>query len=80
VAVNINKKNMVSITEATENFSRVAHMVDQSGMAVIFKNNVPRYVVTEFSEYEQEQTAEDEDVMRIAVRLIDKHRRAFEEL
>ena len=76
----INTKNMVSITEANQNFSRVARMVDQNGMAIIFKNNVPRYVVTEFSEFEHEQTAEDEDVMRIAIRLIDKHRRALEEL
>jgi antitoxin Phd len=71
---------MVSITEANQNFSRVARMVDENGMAIIFKNNVPRYVITEFSEYEEEKIAEDEDVMRIAGRLIDKHRRAFEEL
>jgi len=76
----INTKNMVSITEANQNFSRVAKMVDENGMAIIFKNNVPRYVITEFSEYEEEKIAEDEEVIRIAGRLIDKHRRAFEEL
>lgn len=76
----INTKNMVSITEASRNFPRVISMVDQSGMAVIFKNNMPCYVVTGFREFEAEQSADDEDVMRVALRLVDRYRRAFEEL
>ena len=45
----INTDNLVSITEANQNFSRVARMVDENGTAVILKNNVPRYVLMEFS-------------------------------
>ena len=41
----INTDNLVSITEANQNFSRVARMVDENGAAVILKNNVPRYVL-----------------------------------
>ena len=37
----INTDNLVSITEANQNFSRVARMVDENGAAVILKNNVP---------------------------------------
>ena len=37
--VNIN--NLVSISEANQNFSKVARMVDENGAAVILKNNVP---------------------------------------
>ncbi len=76
----INTNHMVSIAEATEDFSRVAKLVDESGMAVISSNDVPRYVVTEFRDYQRDQTAEDEKAMRIALALIDKHHRAFEEL
>ena len=46
----INTDNLVSITEANQNFSRVARMVDENGAAVILKNNVPRYVLMEFSQ------------------------------
>ena len=76
----VNTKNLVSITEANQNFSRVARLVDENGAAVILKNNVPRYVLLEFSQAEQEQLAEDEDILAVAKRLIAKNRRAYEEL
>ena len=78
--MNINTKNLVSITEANQNFSKVARLVDESGVAVILKNNVPRYLVMEFSSAEQEQTAADEDVLSVSKRLIEKNRQAYEEL
>lgn len=37
--VNIN--NLVSISEANQNFSKVARLVDKDGAAVIFKNVLP---------------------------------------
>ena len=48
----INTDNLVSITEANQNFSRVARLVDENGAAVILKNNTPRYVLIEFSQLE----------------------------
>ena len=76
----LNTKNPVSITEANQNFSRVARLVDENGAAVILKNNVPRYVLVEFSQAEQEQLAEDEDILAVSKRLIAKNRHAYEEL
>lgn len=76
----INTNNMVSITEANQNFSRVARMVDENGSAIILKNNAPRYLLIEFSQVEQEQTMPDEDVMSISHRLIAKNREAYEVL
>ena len=76
----LNTKNLVSITEANQNFSRVARLVDENGAAVILKNNVPRYVLVEFSQAEQEQLAEDEDILTVSKRLIAKNRHAYEEL
>ena len=78
--MNINTKNLVSITEANQNFSKVARLVDESGVVVILKNNVPRYLVMDFSSAEQEQTAADEDVLSVSKRLIEKNRQAYEEL
>ena len=76
----INTDNLVSITEANQNFSRVARMVDENGAAVILKNNVPRYVLMEFSQVEDEQQAKDEDILEISKRLIAKNKQAYEYL
>ena len=76
----INTDNLVSITEANQNFSRVARMVDENGAAVILKNNVPRYVLMEFSQVEDEQQAKDEDILEIPKRLIAKNKQAYEVL
>ena len=51
----INSNALVSITEANQNFSKVARLVDEQGSAVILKNNVPRYLIVEFSQAEQLQ-------------------------
>ena len=76
----INSNALVSITEANQNFSKVARLVDEQGSAVILKNNVPRYLIVEFSQAEQMQAAEDEDVMQVSARLIQQNRAAYEEL
>ncbi len=47
----VNTDNLVAMTEANQNFSRVVRTVDESGLAVILKNNKPRYVVVDFDEY-----------------------------
>lgn len=78
--MNVNTKNLISITEANQNFSRVARLVDENGAAVILKNNVPRYLVVEFEQAEQEQIAADEDVLSISKRLIAKNKQAYEAL
>ena len=76
----VNTNNLVSITEANQNFSKVARLVDERGSAVILKNNTPRYLIIEFSQAEQLQAAEDEDVMDISARLLKQNREAYEVL
>ncbi len=78
--MNINTKNLVSITEANQNFSRVARLVDENGSVVVLRNNVPRYLIVEFSQAEAEQTAPDEDILEISKRLIEKNKAAYEAL
>ncbi len=76
----ININNLVSISEANQNFSKVARMVDENGIAVILKNNTPRYVLIEYSQLQEEETASEEEVVSIAKRIISKHKNAFKEL
>ena len=78
--MNVNTENLVSITEANQNFSRVARMVDEKGPVVILKNNSPRYLLVEFNDAEQEQHADDEDVLAVSKRLIARNRKAYEVL
>ncbi len=76
----IDTRNMISMTEANQNFSRVARMVDEKGSAIIMKNNKPRYLIVDFSEAESLQAAADEDVMSISRKLIEQNRKAYEDL
>ena len=54
--------------------------MDECGSAVILKNNVPRYLIIEFSQAEKMQAAADEDIMQISTRLIQQNQSAYQEL
>lgn len=73
----VNTKNLIAITEANQNFSKVARMVDENGSVVILKNNVPRYLIVEFSLAQQMQEADDEDIIGISKRRIAQNREAY---
>lgn len=76
----INTDNLVSITEANQNFSKVARLVDKKGSAIILKNNVPRYLLVDFSKVEEIENAANEDVIEISKRLIEQNKEAYEVL
>ncbi|WP_315675617.1 type II toxin-antitoxin system Phd/YefM family antitoxin [Clostridium sp. 19966] len=76
--VNIN--NLVSISEANQNFSKVARMVDENGAAVILKNNTPRYILIDYSKFQQDTIADNATVEEAANNILNKHLKAFEEL
>ena len=76
----IDTNTMVSISEANQNFSKVARLVDEYGSAVILKNNIPRYLVIDFSKAEREITASEEDVLSISKRLMEQNKEAYEVL
>lgn len=78
--MNISIDNLVSISEANQNFSKVARLVDEKGTALILKNNAPRYVLLDYSLFRQNTVADDTDVNVAAKRILDKHIKAFEEL
>ena len=64
--MNVNTKTMVSISEANQNFSKVARLVDQYGSAVILKNNSPRYLILEFNQADEQLSAQTDDVLAIS--------------
>lgn len=78
--MNINTNTMVSISEANQNFSKVARLVDQYGSAVILKNNSPRYLIIEFNQADELQAASDDDVLTISKKIMDRNHEVYEEL
>ena len=49
-ALNIDTAMIIPISEANQNFTKVARLVDERGAALIMKNNAPRYLVIDFGE------------------------------
>ena len=81
----IDTRTMVSITEANQNFSKVARLVDEMGSAVIMKNNAPKYVLIEYEENEDLVTgdlteADDELLKEISDMLLKKNAKAYKKL
>ena len=78
--MNVNTNTMVSISEANQNFSKVARLVDQYGSAVILKNNSPRYLILEFNQADEQLAASDDDVLAVSKKLIARNKAVYEEL
>ena len=81
----INIENLVSISEANQNFSKVARMVDAKGTAVILKNNTPKYVLVDYqslvNEVKMTPTVVEESTLdEIATSVLSRHFEAFKEL
>ncbi|MBP3568158.1 MAG: type II toxin-antitoxin system Phd/YefM family antitoxin [Lachnospiraceae bacterium] len=75
----IDTSTMVSMTEANQNFSKVARLVDERGSAVIMKNNMPKYLVMEFGKAE-EGFASDINLLELSNRLLQYNTKILEAL
>lgn len=76
----IDTNNIVSITEANQNFSRVARLVDEVGEVVIFKNNKPKYKIVDLECKNTQKQTDDEKIDLVAHRILKEYHLAFEEL
>lgn len=81
----INIENLVSISEANQNFSKVARMVDANGTAVILKNNTPKYVLVDYQSLIKEEqdtpvVVEQITLDEVATSVLSRHLDAFKEL
>ena len=78
--MNVNTNTMVSISEANQNFSKVARLVDQYGSAVILKNNSPRYLILEFNQADEQLAAPTDDVLAVSKKIIARKKTVYKEL
>lgn len=78
--MNINTNQIVSISQANQNFSKVARMAEQNGEVYIFKNNKPKYKLVDIENDAEIEMTDDEKIDFVAARILKKYRAAFEEL
>ncbi len=76
----IDTNQIVTVTEANQNFSRVTRIADKTGQAVIFKNSRPQYLLVNIDENPVIDLTDDEKIDIVAARILKKYRAAFEEL
>ncbi len=78
--MDINSKKIVSISEANQNFSKVARQADKEGEVYIFKNNKPKYKLIDLENDTSVIMSDEEKIDFVAMRVLKKYRVAFEEL
>ena len=78
--MNFNTNQIVSISEANQNFSRVERLAESKGTVVIFKNNKPKYKLTDLEQEPEIEMTDDEKIDFVAARILKKYHKAFEEL
>lgn len=78
--MNIRSEQIVSISEANQNFSRVARTAEREGSVIIFKNNKPKFKLVDIEKNTEIEMTDDEKIDFVAERILKKYHKAFEEL
>ncbi len=78
--MNIDTNTISSMSEANQNFSKVARLAEKNGRAVIFKNNKPKFLLVDLESGDYLELSDDEKIEVAAKRVMKKYRKAFEEL
>ena len=76
----IDTSQIISMTEANQNFSKASKTVDKYGEAIIMKNNKPKYILINFEDNRYMKLTEDEKIEIVAKRVLNEHIEAFKEL
>ena len=87
--MNITTDKIVSISEANQNFSKTARLVDKLGEVFIFKNNKPKYRLSVIDSDNCADPSSEEDAAEPRVsekklakllKLVKKYPKTFEEI
>ena len=76
----INTETITTMTEANQNFSKVAKVAENNGQAVIFKNNKPKFLLIDMDSNSYFDISDDEKIDVAAKRIMNRFKLAFEEL
>lgn len=77
-----NPKIQVSITEANQNFSKVAKIVDEEKIVVVLKQNKPKYLIIDFEEFSkmEKNNQEEKTWEEVSKKMLFKNLEAYKEL
>lgn len=78
--MNINTETIMTMTEANQNFSRVAKVAENNGQAVIFKNNKPKFLLIDVESNSYFYITDDEKIDIAAKRVMKRFKPAFAKL
>ena len=78
--MNINTETITTMTEANQNFSKVAKLAESKGQTVIFKNNKPKFLLIDVDSNSYFDITDDEKIDIAAKRIMNRFRPALEEL
>lgn len=80
IEMNVKLNSIVSISEANQNFSKIARLVDKTGEVIVFKNNKPKYKLIDIENNSYIEMTDDEKIDFVAQRVLRQYHKAFEEL
>ncbi len=76
----INTNQIITMTEANQNFSKVVKIADKNGSAIVFKNNKPKYMIVNIEKNPIFELSDDEKIDVASKRILEKYLDAFKEL
>ena len=78
--MNIKSETITTMTEANQNFSKVAKVAEKNREAVIIKNNKPKFLVVDLESGSYFDLTDDEKIEIAAKRVMKRFKPALEEL
>lgn len=76
----VDAKQIITVNEANQNFSKATRIADENGTALVFKNNRPQYKLTNLEVEPDLELTDDEKIDVVARRIMKRFKPAFLEL
>lgn len=76
----IDTRQIITVTEANQNFTRATRIADEAGSAIVFKNNRPKYKLVNLELEPDLELTDDEKIDIVARRIMQRYKPAFMEL
>lgn len=75
-----NTNQIITVTEANQNFAKAIRIADEDGVAIIFENNKPKYKLVNLEAEPDLELTDDEKIDIVARRVMERFKTAFMEL
>lgn|GEM_PF-1850663 len=75
-----NTNCIVNMSEADEDFARIARLADEEKRVLIVKDDRPKYLLLEFGEYEKICREEELELAKKAQEMLTENRNAYNRL